>query len=102
MAAYGMTDLIYNHITARVVQGMSSAGLHLMSQTIVAQVTTPRERPRYMAIVGAAFPVAILIGPVLGGLITDYWGWPWVFWINIPFSSSTVRSPPNWSAAAAT
>ncbi|WP_019180870.1 MDR family MFS transporter [Microbacterium yannicii] len=71
-------------IAARLVQGMSSSGLQLMSQTIVAQVTSPRERPRYMAVIGAAFPIAILIGPVLGGLITDYWGWPWVFWINLP------------------
>jgi EmrB/QacA subfamily drug resistance transporter len=71
-------------IGARVVQGMSSAGLQLMSQTITARTTTPRQRPKYMAIVGAAFPVAILIGPVLGGLITDTWGWPWVFWINVP------------------
>ncbi|WP_345800732.1 MDR family MFS transporter [Microbacterium sp. AZCO] len=72
-------------IAGRVVQGMSSAGLQLMSQTIVAEVTTPRERPRLMAIIGAAFPIAILVGPVLGGLITDYWGWQWVFWINLPF-----------------
>lgn len=71
-------------ICARVTQGMSSAGLQLMSQTIVAEVTSPRERPKYLAIIGAAFPVAILIGPVLGGLITDSWGWPWVFWINVP------------------
>lgn len=71
-------------IAARVLQGMSSAGLQLMSQTIIAQVTTPRDRPKYLSIIGAAFPVAILIGPVLGGLITDYWGWPWVFWINLP------------------
>lgn len=84
-------------IVARLVQGVSSAGLQLMSQTIVAQVTTPRERPKFMAIVGAAFPIAILIGPVLGGLITDYWGWPWVFWLNLPvgiaalaFAAATV------------
>lgn len=71
-------------IAARVLQGASSAGLQLMSQTIIARVTTPRERPKYMSIVGAAFPIAILVGPLLGGLITDYWGWPWVFWINLP------------------
>lgn len=71
-------------IAARVLQGMSSAGLQLMSQTIIAQVTSPRERPKYMAVIGAAFPIAILIGPVLGGLITDFWGWQWVFWVNIP------------------
>lgn len=71
-------------IVARVVQGMSSAGIQLISQTIIAQVTTPRQRPKWMSIMGASFPVAILIGPVLGGLITDSWGWPWVFWINLP------------------
>ena len=71
-------------IAARVLQGLGSAGLQLMSQTIVARVTTPRQRPRYMAVIGAAFPVAIVVGPVVGGLITDYSSWPWVFWINIP------------------
>lgn len=71
-------------VVARVVQGMSSAGIQLMSQTIIAHVTSPRERPRHMAVIGAAFPIAILVGPVIGGLITDYWGWQWVFWINVP------------------
>ena len=82
--ACGFANGIIWLIVARVIQGMSSAGLQLMSQTIIAEATTPRERPKYMAIIGAAFPVAILIGPVLGGLITDYWGWPWIFWINAP------------------
>ena len=78
--AQDMTQLVI----ARVLQGASSAGLQLMSQTIIAYVTTPRERPRYLAIIGAAFPVAIVLGPLFGGLITDFWGWPWVFWINVP------------------
>ncbi|WP_221584676.1 MFS transporter [Microbacterium sp. G2-8] len=78
--AQGMAQLV----GARVVQGMSSAGLQLMSQTIIAHIASPRDRPRHLAVVGAAFPVAILIGPVLGGAITEYWGWPWVFWINVP------------------
>ncbi|QHC75041.1 MFS transporter [Rathayibacter sp. VKM Ac-2805] len=77
-------------IAARVVQGMSSAGLQLMSQTIVATVTTLRDRPRVMSIVGAAFPLAILIGPVLGGLITDTVGWPWIFWINLPVGTAAL------------
>src|SRR4029079_8005284 len=69
---------------ARIGQGVASAGLHLMPQTIIGEVTTPRERPRILSIIGAAFPVAILVGPLAGGLITDAWGWRWVFWINIP------------------
>jgi EmrB/QacA subfamily drug resistance transporter len=97
--ACGFAESIEWLITARVVQGMSSAGLQLMSQTIVARTTTPRQRPKYMAIVGAAFPVAILIGPVLGGLITDYWGWPWVFWVNVPVGTvalvlAAIAVPP--------
>lgn len=72
-------------IVARVLQGVGSAGVQLMSQTIVAHVTTPRQRPRFMSIIGIAFPVAILVGPILGGLIVDHWGWPWLFWINLPF-----------------
>jgi EmrB/QacA subfamily drug resistance transporter len=79
--AQDMTQLVL----ARVAQGLSSAGIQLMSQTIVATVTSPRERPRLLSIIGAAFPVAILVGPVLGGIITDHFGWQWVFWINVPF-----------------
>lgn len=77
-------------IAGRVLQGMSSAGLQLMSQTIMAQVTTPRQRPKYMAVIGAAFPIAILIGPVLGGLITDFWGWQWIFWVNLPIGLAAL------------
>jgi EmrB/QacA subfamily drug resistance transporter len=84
--AQDMTQLVI----ARVAQGMSAAGIQLMSQTIIAHVTTPRERPKYLSIIGAAFPIAILVGPVLGGLITDYWGWQWVFWINIPFGLAAL------------
>jgi EmrB/QacA subfamily drug resistance transporter len=84
--AQDMTQLVI----ARLAQGTSAAGLQLMSQTIVAHVTSPRERPKYLSIIGAAFPVAILVGPVLGGAITDYWGWQWVFWINLPFGLAAL------------
>ncbi|MCW4385912.1 MFS transporter [Salinibacterium sp. SYSU T00001] len=77
-------------VAARVVQGVSSAGLQLLSQTILAHVTSPRQRPRYMAIIGAAFPIAILVGPVIGGAITDYWGWQWIFWLNVPLGLAAV------------
>ncbi len=89
-AACGFAPSMTALIAARVVQGMASAGIQLMSQTIIARVTTPRERPRYMAIIGAAFPIAILLGPVLGGLIVDHWGWPWIFWINAPVGAAAL------------
>lgn len=77
-------------LVARVVQGMSAAGIQLLSQTILAHATTPRQRPRYMSIIGAAFPIAILIGPVIGGAITDFLGWQWVFWINVPIGLAAM------------
>lgn len=82
--ACGFAQDIVQLAAARVVQGLSSAGLQLMGQTVVAAVTTPRERPRILSILGASFPAAILVGPVLGGLISDNFGWQWVFWINVP------------------
>mgnify|MGYP001298315392 CR=1 FL=1 len=84
--AQDMTQLVI----ARVVQGISSAGLQLMSQTIVASVTTPRERPRLLSILGASFPVAIVVGPLVGGVISDHLGWPWVFWINVPLGVAAL------------
>lgn len=80
----GLAQDITQLALARVAQGIGSAGLHLMPQTIVGEVTTPRERPKVMSWIGVAFPIAILVGPLAGGLITDAWGWRWVFWINIP------------------
>jgi EmrB/QacA subfamily drug resistance transporter len=97
--ACGFAQDMVQLTAGRVVQGLSSAGLQLMSQTIVANVTTPRERPRLMSILGVSFPVAILVGPVLGGLISDNFSWHWVFWINVPlglaaFLLAIVAIPP--------
>lgn len=82
--ACGFATTLTGLVLARVAQGVGGAGIQLMSQTLVAELTTPRQRPRYLSIIGASFPIAVLVGPVLGGLITDAWGWRWVFWINIP------------------
>lgn len=80
----GLAQDITQLAIARVAQGIGSAGLHLMPQTIVGSVVSPRERPRILSIIGVAFPIAILVGPLIGGVITDAWGWRWVFWVNIP------------------
>lgn len=82
--ACGLAQDMTQLALARVAQGIGSAGLMLMPQTIVGEVTTPRERPQVLSWIGVAFPIAILVGPLAGGLITDAWGWRWIFWINLP------------------
>lgn len=78
--AWDMASLV----AARVTQGVGAAGIQLMSQTLIAHIAEPRRRAQYMSVIGAAFPVAIVVGPLVGGVITDTWGWPWVFWVNLP------------------
>lgn len=78
-------------ITAfRIWQGIGSAGMHLLPQVIIGAVVPARQRPQLMSWVGAAFPVAMVIGPLAGGVITDVWGWPWVFWVNVPLGLVTM------------
>ena len=80
----GFAQDIVQLVLARVVQGIGSAGVQLLSQTIVGAAVGARQRPQYQGIIGAAFPVAILVGPVAGGIVTDTLGWRWVFWLNLP------------------
>ncbi len=80
----GFTDDMVQLTGARVLQGVGGAGVQILSQAVLADVVAPRQRAKYQAVIGAAFPMAVLIGPLAGGLITDSVGWRWVFWMNAP------------------
>lgn len=74
-------------IAGRAVQGLGGGGLMILSQSIIADIFPPKERGKYMGVMGAAFGVSAVLGPLLGGLFTDYLGWQWCFWINIPLAT---------------
>ena len=71
-------------VVARFVQGAGGGGLLALSQTIVGDMLTPRERAGYQAYFATAFTTASLAGPVLGGFFAQHMSWTMIFWINVP------------------
>jgi EmrB/QacA subfamily drug resistance transporter len=71
-------------VLARFLQGAGGGGLLALSQTIVGDMLTPRERAGYQAYFAMAFTTASLAGPVLGGFFAEHLNWAMIFWINVP------------------
>ena len=73
-------------IAFRVVQGVGAGGLTALSQVIMADIISPRERGRYMGLFGGIMAVGTVGGPLIGGLLTDSLGWRWNFYVGVPFA----------------
>src|SRR5687767_4110093 len=80
-AATTMVELI----AWRGLQGLGAGCIIPLSMTIVGELYTLQERPRTQALFSGVWGVASIAGPLVGGYITDYLDWRWVFFINVPF-----------------
>lgn len=89
-AAAGFSQNPEMLITFRAIQGLGAGGLAALSQVIMADIISPRERGRYMGLFGAVMAVSTIGGPLLGGVITDAWGWRWNFFVALPIAIAAL------------
>ena len=109
-ALCGTADTMTQLIIYRFIQGLGGGGLLISSQAITGDLIPPRVRGTYMAPMGAMFGIASILGPIIGGWLTDSVSWRWTFWINLPLGvlafiaialvlrlpSSRLTSPIDW------
>src|ERR687897_2218313 len=77
-------------VGARAVQGLGMGALQTLSQTIIGDIVSPRERGRYTGYLGGVFGVALIGGPLAGGWITDAFSWRWLFFVNLPIGVAAL------------
>ncbi len=80
----GAAPTLWFLILMRVIQGLSGGAMVPMSQAILLESFPKEEHGKAMAIFGVGVVFGPIIGPTLGGYITDTWAWPWIFFVNIP------------------
>src|SRR6202046_5097102 len=74
-------------VIGRSLQGIGGGGLIPIAQTVIADILSPRERPMAQSYTSVVFMSASILGPVLGGLLTDHLHWSFIFWINLPLGA---------------
>jgi EmrB/QacA subfamily drug resistance transporter len=86
----GLSQSMAELIGFRALQGIGAGGLMVGAQAIIADIVPPRERGRYMGLIGSVFAVASVAGPLLGGFLVDSLSWRWVFYVNLPIGALAV------------
>ena len=80
----GLSQSMGQLIAFRALQGLGAGGLMVGAQAIIAEIVPPRERGRYMGLIGSVFAVASVAGPLIGGFLVEAISWRWVFYVNMP------------------
>ena len=80
----GLSQEMWQFILARGLQGLGGGAVFPIAFAIIADLYPPEERAKYGALFGAVFGLSSVLGPLLGGFVTDTFGWPWIFFLNVP------------------
>jgi EmrB/QacA subfamily drug resistance transporter len=110
----GASQSLDELILFRALQGAGAGGLMVGAQAIIGDIVPPRERGRYMGIIGSVFAVSSVAGPLLGGFFVDNLSWRWVFYVNLPVGVAALmvvaaklhlprhaeRKPVDWAGFA--
>src|SRR5437870_7599850 len=101
-ALSGLSQEMWQFILFRGIQGLGAGALFPISLAVIGDIFAPSERGKYQGFFGAMFGIASLIGPAIGGLITDNFTWHWIFYVNIPLGLAVLviiwRTLPSYHA----
>jgi EmrB/QacA subfamily drug resistance transporter len=89
-ALSGLAQSMVELVLFRALQGLGAGGLIVTAMAVIADLVPPRERARYMGMIGGVFAVASVAGPLLGGLFVDQLSWRWVFYVNLPVGAAAL------------
>ncbi|HEY1944717.1 MAG TPA: MDR family MFS transporter [Roseiarcus sp.] len=89
-ALSGAAHSLLQLIVFRAVQGVGAGGLMPLAQIIIGDLVPPAERGRRQGAIVAVFAVCSVLGPLLGGLITDLLSWRWIFYVNLPVGAVSM------------
>ncbi|KAH9905665.1 MFS general substrate transporter [Xylariomycetidae sp. FL2044] len=72
-------------LSGRTIQGVGGGGIFVLASIVISDIIPLRQRPRYQSIIAAAWGLGAILGPLIGGLITEHTTWRWLFYVNFPF-----------------
>jgi EmrB/QacA subfamily drug resistance transporter len=83
----GLSQAMWQFLLFRGIQGLGAGALFPVALAIIGDIFSPRERGKYQGLFGAVFGLSSIIGPAIGGILTDTVGWHWIFYVNIPIGA---------------
>jgi EmrB/QacA subfamily drug resistance transporter len=89
-ALAGLSQNVGTLITFRAFQGLGAGGLMALATVLVTDIISPRERGKFMGLMGGVMAVSQIGGPLLGGVLTDTVSWRWNFFVGLPFAIAAI------------